>query len=49
MSTSWDEDREGGLLGITEFQKNVENIQDGLQRSKENAILRDKMNNNNKN
>eukprot|EP00522_Entomoneis_paludosa_P017462 CAMPEP_0172452504 /NCGR_PEP_ID=MMETSP1065-20121228/10145_1 /TAXON_ID=265537 /ORGANISM="Amphiprora paludosa, Strain CCMP125" /LENGTH=281 /DNA_ID=CAMNT_0013204569 /DNA_START=90 /DNA_END=935 /DNA_ORIENTATION=- len=45
MSTSWDEDRteEEGILGLGEFQKNVGNIQEGLQRSKENAILRDKM------
>jgi len=46
MSTSWDEDRvdeDGGLLGVQEFQRNVGNLQDGLARSKENAILRDKM------
>lgn len=43
MSTSWDEDREGSMLGTDEFSKNVENIKAGLSRSRENAILRDKM------
>ena len=43
MSTSWDEDREGNFLGMDEFKTNVANIQEGLDRSKENAILRDKM------
>ena len=43
MSASWDADREGSFLGTEEFQLNVKNIQEGLQRSRENAILRDKM------
>lgn len=43
MSASWDEDREGSALGIEEFQRNVGNIQEGLARSKENLILREKM------
>lgn len=43
MSASWDPDREGSFLGLDEFSKNVENIKTGLSRSRENAILRDKM------
>ena len=43
MSASWDEDREGDFLGAEEFSKNVQNIKDGLGRSRENAMLRDKM------
>ena len=43
MSASWDEDREGSFFGIDEFQSNVQNIKDGLGRSKENAVLRDRM------
>ena len=43
MSASWDEDSEGSLLGIEEFQKNVGNIKDGLSRTSQNAILREKM------
>ncbi|KAL7557206.1 hypothetical protein ACA910_001274 [Epithemia clementina (nom. ined.)] len=43
MSASWDEDREGDLLGIDEFKTNLANIQEGLDRSKENARLRDKL------
>ena len=43
MSASWDEDREGSVLGIEEFQKNVGNIKEGLDRSKENLVLREKM------
>lgn len=43
MSTSWDPDREGSLLGTDEFSKNVDNIKEGLSRSRENAVLRDKM------
>jgi hypothetical protein len=43
LSASWDPDREGSLLGTDEFSKNIENIRDGLKRSRENAILRDKM------
>jgi len=43
MSASWDEDREGSFMGWEEFQKNVNNVRDGLQRSRENAILRDKL------
>jgi hypothetical protein len=43
FSTSWDEDREGGLLGIEEAKKNLGNIKEGLGRSRENVILREKM------
>ncbi|CAJ1958880.1 unnamed protein product [Cylindrotheca closterium] len=43
MSTSWDEDREGSFLGTEEFSTNLENIKKGLSRSKENAMLREKM------
>ena len=43
MSASWDDDREGSFLGTEEFAQNVDNIKTGLSRSRENAILRDKM------
>jgi hypothetical protein len=43
MSASWDEDREGDLLGADEFKKNVDNIKEGLSRSRENALLRERM------
>lgn len=43
MSASWDPETEGSLLGIDEFKTNLGNIQDGLKRTRENAILRDKM------
>ena len=43
MSASWDEDREGDFWGVDEFKRNVENIREGLDRSRENAILRDRL------
>jgi hypothetical protein len=43
MSASWDEDREGSFLGVDEFNRNIQNIKDGLGRSRENAIIRDRM------
>ena len=43
MSASWDPDREGSFLGTDEFSQNIENIKSGLSRSRENAILREKM------
>jgi hypothetical protein len=43
MSSSWDEDREGDFLGTEEFGRNLNNIREGLGRSRENALLRDKM------
>jgi hypothetical protein len=45
MSASWDPDREGSFWGWDEFQLNIQNVKDGLQRSRTNAILRDKMSN----
>ena len=44
MSASWDDEREGeGGLGVEEFNKNLGSIKEGLSRTKENAILREKM------
>lgn len=43
MSASWDPDREGSAFGADEFSTNLGNIKDGLQRTKENALLREKM------
>ena len=43
MSASWDPDREGSLLGTDEFAQNVDNIKSGLSRSRENALLREKV------
>jgi len=43
MSASWDPEREGSFWGWDEFTRNLDNIKDGLGRSRENAVLRDKM------
>ena len=43
MSASWDPEKEGSLIGFDEFKTNLGNIQDGLKRTRENAILREKM------
>ena len=43
FSTSWDEEREGDLLGLEEAKRNLDNVRDGLGRSRENAILRENM------
>ena len=43
LSASWDPDRDGSAFGTDEFQRNVGNIKEGLSRSRENAVLRDKM------
>lgn len=43
MSASWDEDEEGTFLGTEQFSKNLNSIKDGLKRTRENAILREKM------
>jgi Photosynthesis affected mutant 68 len=43
MSASWDPDREGSALGWDEFQRNSKNLKDGFGRSRDNAILREKM------
>eukprot|EP00565_Helicotheca_tamesis_P002371 CAMPEP_0185740838 /NCGR_PEP_ID=MMETSP1171-20130828/38635_1 /TAXON_ID=374046 /ORGANISM="Helicotheca tamensis, Strain CCMP826" /LENGTH=311 /DNA_ID=CAMNT_0028412767 /DNA_START=186 /DNA_END=1121 /DNA_ORIENTATION=+ len=42
LSASWDDDREGSFLGVDEFQKNIGNLKQGLNRSRDNAILREK-------
>lgn len=43
MSASWDPDREGSALGGDEFSRNLDSLKDGLKRSRENAITRDRM------
>jgi len=43
MSASWDPEREGSLIGLDEFEKNVGNIKTGLSRSKENLLIRERM------
>jgi hypothetical protein len=43
LSASWDDDREGSTFGAEEFSKNVESLREGLARSKQNALLRDRM------
>ena len=43
MSASWDEDVEGSLTGVDEFKKNLGSVQEGLRRSRENLLLREKM------
>jgi hypothetical protein len=44
MSASWDPDREeSGFLGIAEFQRNVDSLRGGLSRSRENALIRERM------
>jgi len=43
MSASWDVEEEGSALGLDEFKKNLNSIRDGLKRTRENAMLREKM------
>ena len=43
MSASWDDDEEGSALGFDEFKTNFDSIKGGLKRTKQNAILREKM------
>ena len=43
LSASWDDDREGSTFGADEFSKNVESLREGLSRTKENALLRERM------
>jgi hypothetical protein len=43
LSASWDPDREGDFFGADEFKQNMENIKAGLSRSRDNAVLRDKI------
>ena len=38
LSSSWDDDREGSVLGIEEFGRNVDNLKDGLSRTKGKAV-----------
>mmetsp|Transcript_18898 Transcript_18898/g.54744 ORF Transcript_18898/g.54744 Transcript_18898/m.54744 type:complete len:290 (-) Transcript_18898:646-1515(-) len=43
LSASWDPDREGSTFGADEFNRNVGNLKEGLSRSRENALLRERM------
>lgn len=43
LSASWDDDREGGALGVEEFKKNVGSVTQGVKRSRENQLLRERM------
>lgn len=43
MSASWDPDREGSFIGFDEFKRNIRNVQDGFDRTKQNSLLRDKV------
>lgn len=43
MSASWDPEREGSTLGAAEFSENLDSIRQGLKRSRENLVLREKM------
>jgi len=43
LSASWDDDREGSGLGLDEFSKNIDSLKQGLSRTKENALLREKI------
>jgi hypothetical protein len=43
LSASWDPDREGDLFGADEFKTNMDSIRAGLSRSRENVILRERM------
>ena len=43
MSASWDPEVEGSTLGIDEFKNNVDSLKSGLQRSRENLVVREKM------
>lgn len=43
LSASWDPDREGSFIGFDEFQRNIRNVQDGFDRTKQNSLLRDKV------
>jgi len=44
MSASWDPEEKGSAVGVKEFATNIRSIQDGLRRSRENLLLREKMN-----
>ena len=43
MSASWDEDVEGSALGFEEFGNNLDSLKSGLSRSRENAVVRERM------
>ena len=43
MSASWDPDREGSFLGFDEFSKNLDSLKSGLSRSRENTLIRERM------
>lgn len=43
MSASWDPDREESGLGFDEFQKNFGILREGLSRSRENTLFRERM------
>lgn len=43
LSSSWDENREGSLLGTDEFSRNIDNIKGGLNRSRDNAQIREQI------
>ena len=43
ISASWDDDQKGSALGVDEFKKNVGSLKEGLQRTKENQLLRERM------
>jgi len=43
MSASWDSEVEGSFIGLDEFKNNFGSIKDGLARTRQNAILREKM------
>lgn len=43
MSASWDEDVEGSALGFEEFGNNLDSLKSGLNRSRENAVVRERM------
>jgi len=43
MSASWDPEREGSVLGTDEFSRNIDNIKGGLNRSRDNAAVREQI------
>lgn len=43
MSASWDPERDGSVLGTDEFSRNIDNIKEGLGRSRDNAQVREQM------
>ena len=43
LSASWEPDNEGSMLGIEEFKTNYNRIQEGLQRTRDTAALREEI------